>query len=352
MKHRLFKIGLHLSFILLITISISCVSTKTLKIEIPRESKKELPKNIQSLTLVIRSVDNSFSDHHTDSLQKLFYKKNFNYDTIINDTQAVDTCLKALGDLLFESGRYDIVIPEDRFLKFEKNSFLTKEMAWSEASDICTTFDTDAVLSIDLFNTRVSTKFEKDAYYDPLSDSFSAISAAQIQVYYQVLLRVYDPKIEKVLIREFIRDTLTWEDSDLSTRTLFNRLTSIKSSLSQAGIAVALDFTDIISTVWLEEKRQYFSSGSSELKHASLFIDDNNWESAMIIWNEIAKKSKKKSLRSKAEFNLAIGYELEGNLDLAIFWALKSYESMYRLVSYEYLEILKRRKNELKKQKR
>lgn len=351
MNQYFVKIGLHLSFALIIAFSVSCISTKTLKIEIPVESKKELPQNIQSLTLVNRSVDQSFSDHETDSLQRLFYKQNFNYDTIIKDVQSVDTCLKALGDLLFESGRYDIVIPEDRFLKFERNSFLTKEMPWDEVKDFCTTYNTDAVLSIDHFKTKVSTGFDKEAFYDPYSDSFSSASKAQIAVYYEVLFRVYDPENEKILVREFIRDTLVWEDTDLSTKVLFTRLTSIKSALSQAGIAVALDFTEIISTIWRDEKRQYFSKGDAELKHASLFIDDNNWESAMAIWKGLAENSKSKSLRSKAEFNLAIGYELEGNLEQAIIWALKSYKTMYRRVSYEYLEVLERRKNELKKQK-
>jgi hypothetical protein len=352
MKHHFIKIGLHFSFALIIAISFSCVTTKTLKIEIPVESKKELPKAIQSLTLVNRSIDSSFSDHETDSLQKIFYKNNFKYDTIINDIQAVDTCLKALGDLLFESGRYDVVIPEDRFLKFEKNSFLTQEMPWNEVNNLCTTYHTDAVLSIDHFKTRVSTKFDKEAFYDPLSDSFSEASSAQIAVYYEVLFRVYDPANEKIHVREFIRDTLVWEDADLSTKALFNRFTSIKSALSQAGIAVSLDFTELISTVWRDEKRQYFSKGDAELKHASLFIEDNNWKSAMAIWKNLAENSKSKTIRSKAEFNLAIGYELEGNIEQAILWALKSYKTMYRIVTYEYLEVLERRKNELKKQKR
>ncbi|NOR73751.1 MAG: hypothetical protein GQ525_01195, partial [Draconibacterium sp.] len=100
--------------LVLITVSVSCVSIKTIIIEIPEPSKKELPQNIQSLTLVNRTVDEYYNNLDTDSLQKIFYKENFNYDTIINAIQATDTTLKALGELLFESGRYDFVIPEDR----------------------------------------------------------------------------------------------------------------------------------------------------------------------------------------------------------------------------------------------
>lgn len=352
MNNHFIKIRNFVTIVILCAISASCVSTKLLNIEIPHESKKELPKDIQSLTLVSRTVDGSFTDMETDSLQKIFYKKNFNYDTIINDIQAVDTTLKALGELLFESGRYDVVIPKDRFLEFEKNAFLTLEMPWSEVKELCETYKTDAVLSLDHFKTRVSTNYKKEAFYDPSRDAFSSASSAQLVVYYEVLFRVYDPANEKILLREFLRDTIIWEDTDFSTGELFDRLTTIKAALSEAGIAVALDFTDIVSTIWRDEKRQYFGKGDSEFKHASLFVDNNNWESAMAIWSEIAERGKSKSLKSKAEFNLALGYELQGNLQQAIFWALKSYDTMYRMITYDYLEILERRKNELKKQNR
>lgn len=351
MDNHFLKIKSYVIIVLFCAISFSCVPTKLLNIEIPRESKKELPKNIQSLTLVNRVVDSSFSNLETDSLQKIFYNQNFNYDTIINDIQAVDTTIKALGELLFESGRYDVVIPEDRFLKFEKNTFLTLEMPWDEVKELCETYNTDAVLSLEHFKTRVSTDFSKEAYYLPSNDAFSSASKAQLIVYYEVLFRVYDPSNEKILIREFLRDTIIWEDTDFSTGNLFDRFTTVKDALSQTGIAVALDFTDIVSTVWREEKRQYFSKGGSELKHANIYVDNNNWESAMAIWSKIAEKGKSKSLKSKAEFNLAVGYELQGDLQKAIFWALKSYDTMYRMVTYDYLEILERRKNELKKQK-
>jgi len=97
------KAAIYISVFLLIVISFSCVSTKPLFIEIPQKSQKELPSNIQSLLLVARIVDDSYTNLKADSLQKLFYLQQFDYDTIINDIQAVDTTLKALGELLFES---------------------------------------------------------------------------------------------------------------------------------------------------------------------------------------------------------------------------------------------------------
>ncbi len=338
--------------LILAEISISCVTTKTLTIEIPQQSKNELPQTIQSLTLVNRTVDSSFSDLDTDSLQKLFYVKNFNYDTIINDIQASDTTIKALGELLFESGRYDFVIPENRFLKFKKNSFLNEEMPWNEVKEICEIYNTDAVLSLDHFKTRVSTDYKKESFYDAGHDGFAWASFAEMKIIYEALFRVYDPVQEKVIIREFIRDTVIWEDVAGTTADLFERFTPVKAALSEVGIAIALDFSDKISTTWYRSYRKFFVAGDANLKKAAPFAENNEWETAMALWKETLKNTNSKTVKSRAEFNFAVAYELQGEIDEAILWALKSYETMYRQITYNYLEILKRRKYTLKRQSR
>lgn len=339
-----------LSIVLLYLTTISCVSTKSLIIEIPQESKNELPNRVQSLLLVSRVVDESFTDLEADSLQKIFYNQNFNYDTIINDVQAVDTTLKALGELLFESGRYDFVIPENRFLTFEKNTFLSREMPWTEVKNLCGLYNTDALLSLDHFVTRVSTQYEKESYFNPIQNGFSSISATEMKIVYEALFRIYDPSNEKILVREFMRDTIIWEDRDVSTRDLFDRATPVKTAIAEAGIALALDFSDKISTVWRPERRSFFAKGDKNLKNAANFISANEWATAMALWRETAENTNSKADKSKAEFNIALGYEIQGNLVEAIRWALKSYDTMYRANTYNYLETLKRRKNELKKQ--
>jgi tetratricopeptide (TPR) repeat protein len=338
------------SVLLLIIISFSCISTKPLYIEIPQKSKKELPENIQSLLLVARVNDESYTDLDADSLQKIFYQHRFNYDTIISDIQSVDTTLQALGELLFESGRYDFVIPENRFLDFEKNSFITKEMPWDEVKMLCDTFKTDAILSLDYFKTRVSTEFDKENFFDPGSNSFYALSQAQMKISYDALFRVYDPVGEKIILREFVRDTIIWEDADSSTGELFARFTPVKKALAEAGIAIALDFSGKISSNWYQEKRSYFATGDSNMKQAAQLVNTGQWEPAIALWKDTVEKNKSKSLKSKAEFNIALGYEMLGDLDSSISWALKSYNTMYRTNTYNYLGTLKRRKNEINNQ--
>ena len=339
--NRYHLILLHIGLLLLVA---SCSSTKSITIEIPKQAKNELPERIQSLLIVNRTVDDSYTDLNKDTLQNLFYEKGFNLDTMILDKQAADTMLKAMGDLLFESGRYDVIIPEERFLPHKKNAFFSEPLSWEEAKQLCETFHTDAVLSVDQYSTRVIAKYDHDNYYSPYDHSFYSESQANMAIVYEALLKIYDPATEEVLFRDFMRDTLVWEDYDESARQLFTHFTSVKQGLTESSIALALDFTEKISTSWQREQRLIFAKGDDKLEKAGAFVAQGNWESAVKLWEELVSENSSKSTQSKAELNLAIAAELRGDIDKAIEWGLKSYNTMYQQVTYDYLEHLNRRK--------
>ncbi len=329
----------------------SCNTTKMITIELPQQGKKELPDKIQSLLLVNRTVDESYEDLPEDSLQNIFYRKGFNTDTLIYDLQSADTLLQALGNLLFESGRYDIVIPVNRFIEHRENAFLSETMKWDEVNELCDTYNTDAVLSVDMFKTRVVARYERESFYHPGDNTFYEAVKARMAVLYESLFRIYDPSEEKVLVREFLSDTIFWEDSGMSANELFQNFTSVKQALSEAGIALALDFTEKISTTWLRERRSIFSDKNAEMKQAMALINQGDWPGALEIWESVAQQEKSRSVRSKAEFNLAVAYEISGDINKAIEWGLKSYHTQFRQSTYDYLERLKYRKQEIEKNK-
>jgi hypothetical protein len=323
----------------------SCIPTRSIVIDIPKPAAKELPPSVQSLTIVSQAVGDNFTNLHTDSLQKIFYLKRFDLDTIVYDFQMADTTMKALGELLFESGRYDYVIPEDRFLTPPRER--GAELSWEVVAALADTFQTDAVLSLDFLRPRVITDFKNETIYDSYQGGFSTAVNASIRIHYEALFRVYFPAEKRILMREFIRDTLIWEDSDYTAGALFERFTPIKQALTETGINIALDLSEQIAVRWRPERRRYFTFGNAEMRKADLAASGGNWVKAVDSWVNIAENARSKSLKSKAELNAALGSEILGNLDVAIEWALKSYNTMYRPLTYEYLEILKRRKTEI-----
>ncbi|HYQ55749.1 MAG TPA: DUF6340 family protein [Draconibacterium sp.] len=339
-----FKLTNYIVLIGIVLLSYACAPTKRILVEFPQSPTKEITQDVQSLLLVNRTTDDSYSDSQTDSLQKIFYENNFKLDTIINDLTAVDTTLIALGDLLFESGRFDYVIPEDRYLDANKNAFFSALMEWDQVAELCERYNTDAILSMDMYKTRIVTQLEEESLFDSNLGSFISVAGAKMAVIYEALFRIYDPQQEVILATEVFQDTLLWEDYSTDLRALFSGFTPVKQALTEAGIALALDLSEKISTGWRSEYRVIFSKGSPELKNAAAHTDSGDWTQAIEIWESISRNSKSKSEKSKALFNLATACEIRGDINCALNYALESYNTSYHPLTYQYLELLERKK--------
>lgn len=339
-------INKHIQGIVMFLVSIcfsSCNMMSVLTIEIPQNPPTEIPDEIQSLLLVNRVPVNQFINNNPDSLQKTFYKNDFIYDTIIRDLQSADTTIKVLGELIFESKRFDYVIPENRFLNTDSSLFAASQMEWSEVEALCSRFRTDAILSLDFFSTSVSATLSKESEFIPYTENFESLFIARIKINYSALFKIYDPKVKTIVTSQLLNDTLVWEDADRQLKALFDRFTTIKKALIETGIAAALNLSSKITPEWTPARRKYFSRGNSDLKKTDLLIKSGDWDRAIEEWNRIAESSSSKALRSMAEFNLALANELAGDVKQAVYWGTKSYETMYRPVTYNYLNLLKKR---------
>jgi len=81
-----------------------------------------------------------------------------------------------------------------------------------------------------------------------------------------------------------------------------------------------------------------------------------NWKSAISLWDAEYTKTNNVWIQAQAANNIAIGYEITGDLDKALEYATKAYYSMGKMtiVNYEsfirltdYINELTQRKNEL-----
>lgn len=327
----------------------SCRSVSLLTVDLTVPPAEDLPKEIQSLTLINRAVDQRFTDDPKDSIQLRFYESGFNLDTIIYDISASDTLLKALANLLYESGRYDVVIPENRFPMKDLVNAYSDTMSWVEAKDLTKRFSTDAVLSLDYFKTEIDAVFGKIPNRDWTVTTRDYVFLADMRIGYVANFRLYYPENEEFRVSYFIADTLQWQTDHADITELFKSFTKVKDGLTEAGISAALNLNNRIAPVWKSYERAWFSSGDAVLRETSPSVKSGDWESAKQKWEAYAGRNISKSLRSKLEFNIAFASEMQGDLNEALRWGLKSYNTQFRQVTYNYLNTLKERKSLIEK---
>ncbi len=332
--------------LLIVVFFVSCSKYRVITVENQVPPPISIPDEIQSLTLMNRSMSEEFTNIQEDTLQKYFYKNAFSMRKFILDSLAADTCLKAIGELLFESERFDVVIPENRNIyRGMKYSMVAPPLESNYVKNICDLYNTDALLVLERFVNLVSTDFSAEMYNMQLSNS-DYFYYGSFDIIYNGYFRLYQPKEQSVVKELIVTDTIYWEHGDISQKKLFAQLPSIKAGLINAGIRVALDLDEQLSPAWLTDSRGYFIIDPKNATEMEMLFNQE-WDKLSIYWNDFIK-SKSKQIKSKAEFNMALASELNGDIETALDWAIKSYKTKYYAQTDEYIKKLKKRLDRLK----
>jgi len=327
---------------------VSHAQLKKFTIEIPEPAQFKISDSIQSFTLLNRSLTNEFQNFVDDSLQISFYRKNFNTNYILLDSTVSDTTIKVLGELLFDSYRFDIVIPVDRNISRDLTYRKTPEpLDWKTVSDICETYNTDALIVLEDIATRVATNYKKGKELIDLS--YYNTHYASMDFYYRAHWRMYFPKSKTIVVDILMnQDTLYWDNFDYNLVDLFNGLPSVKEAAIETGIKTAIDFNKIIAPSWKPETRYYFIIKNESIDKSIKLAADGKWDEALGNWLKYAEYGNS-SNKSKIMLNIALAYEMNGDLTSAIEWAKKSMITYYREVTNHYLKELLKRQIKLKK---
>lgn len=318
---------------------------KKFTVEIPEPAKFKISDSIQSFTIMNRSLTNEFENFNEDSLQVSFYRKNFITNFILLDSTVADTTIKVLGELLFNSDRYDIVIPVERNLPREISFTKTPDaLDWGYVSQVCKSYNTDALLVLENIATRVVTNYKMDYDYYNAKTYY-----ASMDFYFRAHWRIYDPKSRNIVV-DFImnQDTIYWDNYSYSLVELFDGLPTVKEAGIQTGVKIAQDFSDIIAPAWTDATRYYYITNNPQIDKSIKLAADGSWSEALDNWLSYVDNGSTAN-RSKIMLNVALCYEMLGDMPNAIEWSKKSLSTYYREVTNHYLKELLKREVELKK---
>lgn len=318
----------------------SCVSMGKISIQVSTPPLKAIPNDIQSIVLMNRSMTGAFKNLNQDSLESELVRKKLVLNELLLDSMAADTTLQVLGNALFESGRFDVVIPLQRNLQNTNVSYLTKSpsLKLSQVKQICDEFKVNSLLTLDNFYENVSTFYES-GYGNVSEYGVSREYFIFVQIAFHSKWKLYRPG-EKLEIATFeVKDTIFWEKSGASLQETYEKIPTIKEALLNGAIENGQILASYISPGWKQQSRSYFITKNTGADKAVPLLKADNWKEARDIWMKFSTSSASK-LRSQIEFNLALASEMDGDLKEAIEWAQKSYKTKYSKAAENYLKLL------------
>lgn len=147
-------------------------------------------------------------------------------------------------------------------------------------------------------------------------------------------------------------DTLAFDEFDLArVKGYRNKLkTIVESSSEYLGKA----FASKVVPSWIPVERMYYLSNNAEMIKAQTFAEKGEWLRAAEIWSKLTKNENKK-MASKAAYNMALCCEMEGNMEAAIDWAVRSFSMLkeenevHQNNCQRYINLLAMRRKEIEK---
>jgi hypothetical protein len=148
-------------------------------------------------------------------------------------------------------------------------------------------------------------------------------------------------------------DTVKWMEYSSSQSKADDLLPPRTDAIYNAAEISAENFALSIVPHWVQVQRMYYSSGHVELQQTDELIQNAQWKEAAQLWdNQLNNKNKK--IVAKCMYNLGLACEMEGDLEAALAWVVKSYHifgprnELHAENCMQYIRLLSTRQADMK----
>ncbi len=259
-------------------------------------------------------------------------------------TQSLDNYCEELSYHFQNLPKFDIINKN----VFPLGIYKGDSINWDSLQLVCRLNEADAAIVISSYKPQILAKTD----FNP--NSFFFVLYFQYNFSYAITSEMLfiDPFEKKIIDKITLHNYQTWieeRDYQLNIPTYCLNITNY---LNTYPAQLAEKYSKRISPYWSLEYRKFYGSMNSRFNTATLFIRNNEWEKAKLVWLHY-NDSTSRNLENRANYNLILAYEMEGNLDKALQQAQKSYYGYKNYYGQQYSELIQERMRDqdiLKKQ--
>jgi len=286
-------------------------------VNIQRPADITINKDIQNVVIVNRSrpSKNNLVGNIVEGL--------ISGEGIGSDRKGAEYCVEGLSDMLNSSERFSLKNEGGIELKGTGTSSFPIPLAWSEVKSICGSYDGDALLVLETFDSDsrvlvgppvVRTRKVKGIKVKELRYPSTLIMEVESG------WRIYDVNKEKIIDENKYLEIKEFNSWGSSPEQAQYNLPSKRIAIKQAGIQAGEKYGFRISPIWLKVNRTYYIGKYEDLKNAKEYVIREDWDSAIEIWLPLTEDEDLK-IANRAAFNMALASEINGKLKTAIDWA-------------------------------
>ncbi len=311
-----------LKTILLGTIVFLICGAPTITFDAIFPAEINVPGNIKSLAIINRS--------QIDKKGLSIIEGGLTGEGINQDKAASQICLDGLFTRLNNSRRYTAVRTQKNYTNSGMGVEFPDPLNWTEIESLCNEFKSDAIISLDIF------------------DSDFLGNYAQVKVGF----RLYDLSTRTIIDQINYSQKMAWSQPATSVQSVISRVLDKNDAIRDAAHQAGVRYGERISPTWYRVHRIYYNhgKGSNDLKVGARMMDVNDWDAAIEALNN-AMNDRHRKVKGRSAHNLAVIYEILGEYDLAREWAQAAWGKYRNKDSKNYSYALGQRMAEIERVK-
>ena len=338
-------------FVLSITVVIvlsSCASTNVLTMGVIEPAPVYLPKHIQKIGIVNRSIP-SEGNKELDEIDKIL-----SAEGKLLDKEGARKAILGLHTKLSKNNTFNQVkIIENTALRSPGMGVLPAALSWETVQKICSENNIDALYVLSFYDTDAKVKYKTTSgnIETPIGQAPIIYHHVTINTLIKTGWRLYNSTDKRIHDEYIINKNITSTGKGINPIKAISTIIDRKEAVLDVSTNIGKNYGKRVLPYRIRVSRNYYVSGTENFKVAQRKAQAGDWSGAADLWNKETTNSDSK-IAGRAYYNMAIINEINGDLETAVDWASKSYVDYENKEAIKYIKILKHRirKNSLLKQ--
>jgi hypothetical protein len=289
-----------------------------------RAAPINVPSHVKTLLVVDRT---DFKDKRVNIIEGIITG-----EMVGEDRNGVEEAIQSFNQTLGNSPRFEVKRASERLVGNTITGTFPEPLTWTNISSLCTKYQADAVVAIEIYDTDfvvtdgkrdVKKVVEKDGQKREITVvEFYAKGVGNCKIGF----RIYDPKLKTIADQQMFNHSNSWEGKGNSIRDAYSVLVQKTEANKQLSRMAGSSYAEKIAPMPMRISREFYAKPKKNQYMAAGVRQGNvgQWADAVETWKKGISFTNTKTA-GKISYNIAVGYEVLGDLNLAKEWANKAY---------------------------
>jgi tetratricopeptide (TPR) repeat protein len=293
-----------------------------------------LPAHIKNIAIIDRSLQEETSENKAEEV--------LTGELFKQDEQAVRQTIEGTIDVCSEFNLYQLIRTYEHLKGGGTKSTFPEPMDWIQVSELCKKHKSDALLSVEIFDSDFIIANPVSIARQVLEGK--ALSGAGFHVSAVAVInygvRLYDPYGRIILDEYHVTHRLNYEGNGATPQDAFNHLLNKIEAINQTSYAAGRLYGERISPSYYTAVREFYNrpKRNNDLRTGVRKSEVADWNGAIESWTQALNA--KRRIAGRAAFNIAVAFEVLGDLEKAREWAARSYTDYEEKRGNDYYKIL------------